>query len=250
MRIRLPSLSTRGSEAITAYLFLLPAALVLGLFGLFPLVFNAYISLFDWRIKHASFVGLANYARFSAEPAFFPSPRLRGALIAPVSPWSGAAKSPFRLAGALLLVGRRGRPRPRPAPHRLTRRSRHAAFLPSHGLVLPGDGSGPAPPRFPRRRCPRREVQGQAGLPRHLPAALHRACGRDGGGLRAAFLAQARVLGESDARPLRRRPCSGCASTRASSRCSSAPPWRRAAAARAVLVRAWAGGPSLALSAS
>ena len=59
--MRLPSPSARSSEAIRDTLFVLPAALVLGVFGLFPLFFNTYISLFNWRIRHSTFVGLANY---------------------------------------------------------------------------------------------------------------------------------------------------------------------------------------------
>ena len=154
MRIRLPSLSTRGSEAITAYLFLLPAALVLGLFGLFPLVFNAYISLFDWRIKHASFVGLANYGEiFGGATPFF----LLLASIALIS--AGFAlirrrrKALSRVARRVASRRRSGRPRPRPAPNRPDGRFRHAAFLPSDGLVLAGDGSGATPPRISHRRA-------------------------------------------------------------------------------------------------
>jgi multiple sugar transport system permease protein len=48
-------------EALSGYLFILPAAVVLGMFGLFPLLFNVYISLFNWRIRRSAFVGLGNY---------------------------------------------------------------------------------------------------------------------------------------------------------------------------------------------
>jgi multiple sugar transport system permease protein len=51
----------RQSEAISGYLFVLPAALVLAIFGLLPFLYNLYISLFNWHIKRATFIGLANY---------------------------------------------------------------------------------------------------------------------------------------------------------------------------------------------
>jgi multiple sugar transport system permease protein len=53
--------SSRRSEAVSGYLFVLPAALVLAIFGLFPLLYNLYISLFNWHIKRATFIGLGNY---------------------------------------------------------------------------------------------------------------------------------------------------------------------------------------------
>ena len=106
MRIRLPSLSARGSEAITAYLFLLPAALVLGLFGLFPLVFNACISLFDWRIKHASFVGLANYGEiFGGAAPFFLFLASIALMTAGFALIRRKRKAPARVLGVLLLAG-------------------------------------------------------------------------------------------------------------------------------------------------
>jgi len=71
MRLRLPSLSARRSEAMSGYLFVLPAALILGLFGLSPLFFNIYISLFNWRIRHSTFVGLANYGEIFGGAAPF-----------------------------------------------------------------------------------------------------------------------------------------------------------------------------------
>jgi multiple sugar transport system permease protein len=46
---------------VSGYLFVLPAAIVLGVFGLFPLFYNVCISLFNWRIRHSTFVGLQNY---------------------------------------------------------------------------------------------------------------------------------------------------------------------------------------------
>ena len=53
----------RVTEATQAWLYLSPAAVVLGLFCLFPIGYVVYISLFDnWATTSQRFVGLANYA--------------------------------------------------------------------------------------------------------------------------------------------------------------------------------------------
>lgn len=51
----------RINENTTAYLLLSPAFAVVGLFGLFPLLYSLYISLFEWRLRRGPFVGLGNY---------------------------------------------------------------------------------------------------------------------------------------------------------------------------------------------
>jgi multiple sugar transport system permease protein len=53
--------TTARRENLVAYLFLAPAILVLGVFQFFPLFFSFYISLHNWRIKKAEFLGFANY---------------------------------------------------------------------------------------------------------------------------------------------------------------------------------------------
>jgi multiple sugar transport system permease protein len=53
----------RAKEALTAYLFILPSFLIIGIFGLFPIVFAFYVSLHRWRIKQGDYVGLANYTK-------------------------------------------------------------------------------------------------------------------------------------------------------------------------------------------
>ena len=50
-------------EALTAYIFLLPAFLIIGTFGLFPIGFAAYVSLHRWRIIPGKYRGLANYVK-------------------------------------------------------------------------------------------------------------------------------------------------------------------------------------------
>lgn len=47
---------------LTGYLFILPAALVIAVFGLFPIGYALYMSLFRWRIRQGAFIGLDNYA--------------------------------------------------------------------------------------------------------------------------------------------------------------------------------------------
>jgi multiple sugar transport system permease protein len=50
-------------EPLTGYLFITPAVLLITLFGLFPVGYAAYMSLYHWRVWQGAFVGLGNYAR-------------------------------------------------------------------------------------------------------------------------------------------------------------------------------------------
>ena len=50
-------------EAITGYLYILPAFIIIGLFGIFPIGFAAYVSLFQWRINPGDYIGLSNYVK-------------------------------------------------------------------------------------------------------------------------------------------------------------------------------------------
>ena len=53
----------RFREALTAYLFLAPAFLIIGVFGLFPIVFAFYVSLHRWRINPGKYLGMDNYVK-------------------------------------------------------------------------------------------------------------------------------------------------------------------------------------------
>lgn len=53
----------RLTENLTGYLFIFPAVLVIGLFGLFPIGYAIYMSLFNWRVTKGRFTGLANYEK-------------------------------------------------------------------------------------------------------------------------------------------------------------------------------------------
>lgn len=57
----LPRLSAAAREAWTGYLFLVPATVLIVVFGLVPVAFALVISLYDWRIKSGTFIGLDNY---------------------------------------------------------------------------------------------------------------------------------------------------------------------------------------------
>ncbi len=50
-------------ENLTAYLFLLPSALIIFIFGLFPVGFALYVSLYKWRLIQGGFRGLDNYTK-------------------------------------------------------------------------------------------------------------------------------------------------------------------------------------------
>ena len=50
-------------ESITGCLFILPAFIIIGLFGLFPIGFAVYVSLHRWRITQGRFLGLDNYVK-------------------------------------------------------------------------------------------------------------------------------------------------------------------------------------------
>ena len=50
-------------EGIIGYLFVLPAFILIGVFGIFPIGFAAYVSLFQWRINPGDYTGLSNYIK-------------------------------------------------------------------------------------------------------------------------------------------------------------------------------------------
>lgn len=58
-------------EAVTAYLFLAPALLLIFVFGIFPVGFALYVSLHKWLIIRDDFVGIANYVDAIDNLAYF-----------------------------------------------------------------------------------------------------------------------------------------------------------------------------------
>lgn len=53
----------QAGETLLAYFLLLPSALILGAFGLLPLLYALLLSFRDWRLAPGGWVGLANYAQ-------------------------------------------------------------------------------------------------------------------------------------------------------------------------------------------
>ena len=51
------------SEQINGYLFILPAFLIIGLFGIFPVFFGMYMSVHKWKVFKGRFLGFENYER-------------------------------------------------------------------------------------------------------------------------------------------------------------------------------------------
>lgn len=67
--------STEVSERRSGYLFISPFFILFGVFGLFPLIFTAYLSFHKWDILGTSeFIGLDNYIRLiTNDPLFWKS---------------------------------------------------------------------------------------------------------------------------------------------------------------------------------
>ncbi len=50
-------------EQLTGYLFVSPAVLIISLFGLFPIGYAFYMSVFNWNVRKGDFNGLDNYEK-------------------------------------------------------------------------------------------------------------------------------------------------------------------------------------------
>src|SRR5690606_27021080 len=113
-RVGRPRVSAfRRREWLTGYLFVLPATLIIGLFGIFPIGYAIYMSLHRWRIRKGAFIGLANYTDVLGDwwgaLAFF-----GGLLLVLAAHWlwadafrrdEGTVPLVGRLLGALVLLG-------------------------------------------------------------------------------------------------------------------------------------------------
>ena len=51
------------SNTINGYLFILPAFLIIGLFGIFPVFFGMYMSVHKWKVFKGRFLGFENYQK-------------------------------------------------------------------------------------------------------------------------------------------------------------------------------------------
>jgi len=61
----------RRDDRLSAILFLFPSTLVLATFGLVPIGFALYISLFKWGLARERFLGLENYVRALTSPEWW-----------------------------------------------------------------------------------------------------------------------------------------------------------------------------------
>ena len=72
-----PDVRLRFKDDATPYLLVAPAILALAVTVAYPILYNCYISLFDWNILDTDapedFVGLGNYAGILADPSFLHS---------------------------------------------------------------------------------------------------------------------------------------------------------------------------------
>jgi len=60
----------RLREYFTAYIFIAPAALLVFIFGIFPVFFALYVSLHRWRIVRGEMIGLTNYINAISNVAY------------------------------------------------------------------------------------------------------------------------------------------------------------------------------------
>lgn len=51
------------SEHLTGYLFILPAFVIISIFGFFPIGYALYMSSYNWRVRKGDFIGLQNYEK-------------------------------------------------------------------------------------------------------------------------------------------------------------------------------------------
>ena len=59
------------SNQINGYLFITPAFLIIGLFGIFPVFFGMYMSLHKWKVFKGRFLGFENYEKILGDISSF-----------------------------------------------------------------------------------------------------------------------------------------------------------------------------------
>ncbi len=99
-------------EQLTGYLFILPAFVIISVFGFFPIGYALYMSTFSWRVRKGPFIGLDNYEKalgdWTGTFVFFAGLIL---LFLAYLVWNSALRSSsnrglvFKLAAAFLLIG-------------------------------------------------------------------------------------------------------------------------------------------------
>ena len=59
------------ANQINGYLFITPAFLIIGLFGIFPVFFGMYMSLHKWKVFKGRFLGFENYEKILGDISSF-----------------------------------------------------------------------------------------------------------------------------------------------------------------------------------
>jgi len=62
---------SKYAEQINGYLFVLPAFLIIGLFGIFPVFFGMYMSVHKWKVFKGRFLGFENYQKILGDISSF-----------------------------------------------------------------------------------------------------------------------------------------------------------------------------------
>ena len=62
---------SKYSEQINGYIFILPAFLIISLFGIFPVFFGMYMSLHKWKVFKGRFLGFENYQKILGDISSF-----------------------------------------------------------------------------------------------------------------------------------------------------------------------------------
>ena len=63
--------ANKYSDQINGYLFVLPAFLIIGLFGIFPVFFGMYMSVHKWKVFKGRFLGFENYQKIVGDIGSF-----------------------------------------------------------------------------------------------------------------------------------------------------------------------------------
>ena len=67
----MPKFFNKYSEQINGYLFIFPAFLIIGLFGIFPVFFGMYMSVHKWKVFKGRFLGFENYQKILGDISSF-----------------------------------------------------------------------------------------------------------------------------------------------------------------------------------
>ena len=62
---------SKYSNQINGYIFILPAFLIIGLFGIFPVFFGIYMSVHKWKVFKGRFLGFENYQKILGDISSF-----------------------------------------------------------------------------------------------------------------------------------------------------------------------------------